>query len=493
MLVAGRGLSLSMNLLVQVMTVRYLAKLDYGAFAYAMAMVEVASVVTVLAFDKALARYAALYHEQKDMPRLFGALALAFGTICALGLLVVGVVMTQQPVLVGLLRSDPHPIRLLGVLILLAPVNAMDAVISSLFGVFGGARAVFLRRHVLGPALRVVAVLGVILRGGSATALALAYVAVGVLGIFLYGWILFRILQREGVFAAWRPRRLQWPARDLFGYCFPLLASDAVFLLHTALVAFFLEYFHSATAVASFQAVRPFARLNEVVIVNFSFLFVPVMARAIARGDRSEAQAIYWQTANWVSVLAFPVFAVSFLGAETITVLAFGERYQDSGVLLAWLSLGFYMRSVLDASLRTLKVLGRMKLMLTVDFITVGFALGGNLLLIPRYGALGGAMATCLTLIAHGSMGCIALRRVGVVDPFDPRRGHAQRVAIVAALVLVALRMAVPLHWGAAFGLAGAASLAVLLLCRSKLEMGRTFPELRRVPLLRWLVGTAEP
>lgn len=489
LLVGGRGLSLTMNLLVQIMTVRYLAKHDYGAFAYAMTMVEVASVLTVLAFDKALARYAAIYHEQENYPRLFGALVLAFCTICLTGLLVVGLVVTNRAMLVDLLHSEPFPIRLLALMIVLAPVNALDAVILSLYGVFSGAKAVFFRRHVMGPGLRVITVAAVIFCQGSATALAVGYVAAGIVGILIYGSLLFHILRRQGLFAAWRPRRLELPVKELFGYCFPLLASDAVFLLHTALVAFFLEYFHSATSVASFQAVRPFARLNELVIVNFSILFVPVLARAIARGDRKEVEDMYWQTVSWISVLAFPVFAVSYLAAEPITVLAFGERYADSGVLLAWLSLGFFMRSLLDTSLRMLKVLGRVKAALVVDVIAVMVALSGNLLLIPRYGALGGAIATCLTLIAYGGMGCIALWRVGGLNPFDARRGRVQLTAAGAALILVLVRYTIPLHPVAAFALAGVASVVVLLLCRNRLELADTFPELQKIPLVRRLVG----
>lgn len=489
LLVAGRGLSLVINLLVQVMTVRYLAKQDYGAFAYALTLVEVASVLTVLALDKALARFASTFHEQEDYPRLFGALVLAFCTICLTGLAVVGLVMAGRTALPGLLNSDPRSIFLLCMLIVLAPVNALDAVILSLFGVFSGARAVFFRRHVMGPGLRFAAVALVIVCRGSVTALAAGYVAASLVGIAIYAYLLWRIFKRIGLFAAWRPRRLLFPVRELYGYCFPLLVSDAVFLLHTALVAFFLEYFHDAISVASFQAVRPFARLNEVVIVNFSFLFVPLLARAIARGHERDVQAMYWQSVNWIAVLTFPVFAFSFLAAEPITMLAFGHRYADSAALLAWLSLGFFMRSILDTSLRMLKVMGRMKEALTVDAIAVVVALSGNLLLIPRFGALGGAMATCLTLTTYGGMGCFALRRTRVVNPFEFRRGRVQLTAVGAAALLVGLRYAASPPPAIAVATAGFASIGVFLLCRKPLEVAGTFPELRRIPLIgRWLL-----
>ena len=85
LLLVGRFLSKGVNFAVQVLTVRYLAKEDYGFYAYAVAMVALASTVNAMALDKAMARFAAIYHERGDYPRIFGALALVIGIIAVLG------------------------------------------------------------------------------------------------------------------------------------------------------------------------------------------------------------------------------------------------------------------------------------------------------------------------------------------------------------------------------------------------------------------------
>ena len=77
LLVGGRFISLALNLAVQVLIVRYLSKEDFGAFAYAISLVALASTVVAFGFDKALARFAAMYAERRDYPRMFGSMALA--------------------------------------------------------------------------------------------------------------------------------------------------------------------------------------------------------------------------------------------------------------------------------------------------------------------------------------------------------------------------------------------------------------------------------
>src|SRR5690242_7213959 len=71
LMLVGRGLALGISFLVQVLTVRYLSKSDYGAYAYALTAINLGSMLALLCLDKALARFLPVYHEQQDYPRLW--------------------------------------------------------------------------------------------------------------------------------------------------------------------------------------------------------------------------------------------------------------------------------------------------------------------------------------------------------------------------------------------------------------------------------------
>ena len=122
-----------------------------------------------------------------------------------------------------------------------------------------------------------------------------------------------------------------------------------------------LEYFRSTADVAAFRSVLPVARLNTVVLENFSLLFLPLASRLFSRGADRGINDLYWQSAAWMALLSLPIFALTFVLAEPVTVLFFGERYADSATILAMLSLGYYFNGALGLNAETLKVYGRVR------------------------------------------------------------------------------------------------------------------------------------
>src|SRR5688500_16144851 len=79
LLLSGRVLSKSINFGVQLITIRYLSMTDYGAFAYALALVQLGQSVATFGLDRATTRFLPMYHEQRDYGRFFGTLLMIAG------------------------------------------------------------------------------------------------------------------------------------------------------------------------------------------------------------------------------------------------------------------------------------------------------------------------------------------------------------------------------------------------------------------------------
>jgi O-antigen/teichoic acid export membrane protein len=179
LLLVGRALSLGLNFGAQVMIVRYLSKADYGAFAYALGVASMAAVAVLLGLQKAIPRFLPIYREREDYRRMFGAVALGGLTVAGLGVSVALLTHGLQGLLLVRAVSDPLALSLLLVLIVLTPIEALDHLLQGLLATFAGARALFFRRHVLAPALRIAAVALVIATAGDVRLLAWGYVVGG--------------------------------------------------------------------------------------------------------------------------------------------------------------------------------------------------------------------------------------------------------------------------------------------------------------------------
>jgi O-antigen/teichoic acid export membrane protein len=487
LLLLGRLLSVGVSFGTKVMIVRHLSKTDYGVFAYALAIVGAGQSVALLGLDRAIARFLPMYDERGEHGRVLGSLLLVTGTIAGMGIAFVLLVGTLRGVVAGGVGANDEAVAVLLILLLLAPVQALDELLIGVFAVFTRARAIFFRKYVLAPALRLSAVGGVVLAGGDVRALAVATVAAAAFGVVVYGWMLVRTLRRELL------RRLRWseielPAREIFGFALPLLAVDALFLLQNTANIVMLAHFGSATDVADYRAVQPAAHLNVLVMTSFTLLFTPLAARLFARGDRDGVNELYWRTAVWIAVCSFPLFAATFAVASPLTVGIFGERYHGSGAILALLSLGYYCNAALGFNGLTLRVYGLVRYVVVISAVAAAVNVALNLVLIPLHGAIGAGIATAVTMIAHNVLKQAGLRRGTGISVFEWRHGRVYAVIAIATAALLGAQWALSPGPVLALALVAVVSGGVLGLTRRSLAIGDMFPELVRVPILGRLV-----
>ena len=489
LLLGGRFLSMAATFVIQILIVRYLSKTDYGAFAYALAIVTLAESVAILGLDRAVGRFLPIYDEREQVGRVLGTIVLVIGTIVSLGLAVVLAVFGLQGLLSGAVVGEQQAMTLLLIMIVLGPIQALDHLLIGIFAVYANARAIFFRKYVLGPGLRLAVVLLLVLGEAGVSFLAAGYVAAGALGVAIYAGILVRTLRERDVLTRENLSGISIPFREIFGFAAPLLAVDLVFVMMNTTDAILLEHFRSAEEVAEFRVVRPAAHLNMLVMSSFGLLFTPIAARLFAREDRAGIRDLYWQTATWIAVLTFPIFALTFALAEPVTVGLFEERYRESALYLSLLAVGYYFNAALGFNGLTLRVFGLVRYVVVISLLAAAFNLAINLILIPRYGAVGAAIGTCTTLVVHNVLKQAGLARGTGIGAFEWRTLRVYLVILAGALGLFALQRAFDPGLLGALVLACAVSLAVLAVTRSSLRIGETFPELLRLPLLKRVFG----
>jgi O-antigen/teichoic acid export membrane protein len=488
LLVFGKFVGLILDLSTQILIVRALSRTEFGAFAFGLSVASLAATVALLGLDKTISRFVPLYDEQGDERRLAGSLVLAFGVVG-------GVCATLLFALIGLQGLIGNDIvenelarNLMLILFLLAPVRAFDSLATACFAIFGSARSIVLRRNVLAPGLQLIVVAFVILADQPAEVLAIGYVVAGILGVAAFAVALARLLRQKGIAGRiWR-REFSLPAAAMFGFSLPLLSSDVVFILRTSAVVILLQRLATSNEVAAYAAVLPLARQNLVIYQSFGFLFVPVASRLFARGEHDRLRNMYWQTSAWIAVATFPALAVTVALAAPVTVLLFGAAYADAGAVLAILAVGHYVNAALGFNALTLRVQGSVRFIVGVDVLSAVLSLAASVLLIGSYGALGAAVATAATLIIQNLLYQAGLVRSAVGLP-SPRHlaVFCTIAAAIAALTLVqqVTRMPLPL----AVVLAATVSVGLLRVSRSSLQLGRYFPQLLKVPVLRQLIG----
>jgi O-antigen/teichoic acid export membrane protein len=383
---------------------------------------------------------------------------------------------------------DPSTVRVVLILIFLAPLEALDQVFVSLFAVFSKPRAIFFRKYLFTPGLRLAVVVALALTGSSVSFLAVGYLAAGVVGLIVYVLVFVRVLRERGLLEHWQLRNLVLPYRAVFSFSLPLITGELALLSLNVGGVLVLGYFHPAAEVASYRAVFNPARLNTAVLGSFMPMFLPLAARLFARADIDGLRRAYWHTAAFVAVLTFPVFALTGPLASDVTVLLFGESYADSGVVLALLSIGYYFSAVLGFNTYTLQVFERIRFLVCVNVFIAAFNIALCLLLAQKYAAVGVAAANLSALVVQNLLVQWQLRRALGTAFIDRSCVRVYLVILGCAAALWAFQSLVDPGLVIGVVAVAAASVVVMLASRSALELADTFPELRRVPVVRWLV-----
>jgi len=384
-------------------------------------------------------------------------------------------------------QIEAETLAILLILIVLAPVESLDRILESLYAAAGQVRSIFVRRHLLGPGIKLAAVLVVMWRGGDVRTLAVLYVLAGILGLgfYLSCWRKMFSLFRSG--ETEQPLRVEMPFREIFSYSLPLYSSQIGFVMRSSLVVLLLQWYVDSVAVAEFRAVFPFARLNEVVMGSFAIMFVPVASRLFARQETDGINDLYWRSSTWILVLSLPVFLLTGVFAPWFTPLVLGEGYAASSWILCLLTSAFFIDAIFGFNLHTLRVYAKVWHIAIIELAAIVCCLGLCLALVPRHGAWGAAIAISLATVTQNVIAQWVMRRTTGVGRITWK--YAKFYLSAGAMVIAI----VGTQWVLDPPIVVTASLAAIAYCalvwthRPILRVDDTFPELRKIPLVsRW-------
>jgi len=491
LLFAGRCLSLGLNFAIQLVAVRYFSKDEFGVYAVALSAVAVAAVFAAFGMDKTALRVLPRYQSAGDLKK-FSAAAVMMALATLLCSLIAIAVIYMIWGVESTYTSPSRSMDLMLVMIWMTPCMVVDCFVTSLFSVFGKPRAIFMRQHVIGPLLRLTAVIAVVLAGGGIFAFAAGQLIASIVGVLIYVSLIRSLISErdEMVRVTWKD--MKSTAKEVFSYSLTLIFGDVGFLMKGSMVVLIIGFFYAPAEVAGFQAVFPAARLNDIVIATFSMLFMPSAGRLFSEGAIDSLNHLFRKTTVWTTVLSFPLFLACVLMPEQLCVLLFGAQYADSASTLAILSLGYFINTTVGMNLRLIRVVSGLKALILVDVISLAGAIGATLLLVPSLGAVGGAWSILIGFCIQGIACMVAVAMTVDVNPVAWRLIRAYSLAGFLTWGLWAIANSA---WVSPLGmpvLIAATSMLLAWLCRADLEVADVFPEVARVPYLGRLLSTEQ-
>jgi O-antigen/teichoic acid export membrane protein len=421
-LLAARIYGVAAGGILAVVTVRVLSVQEYGRYATAMAIIVVVGVIAELGISALATRQIAL--DEEHTARILGvalSAEIATATVGAALLVPLGLALGYPASVIVILA--------LGSLLVLA-----QGALAALSGAFQARRVFHL--FALCSALQATVMLGggiaALVAGTGAAGLVasagLAYLAAAVGALIL----LRRRLDVRPMFAGAHRRILAFLREAA-----PIALVASISVIYGRIALLLLSKLGDERAVAVYNLPLTIVELTYLVPAAIATAFYPLFTRQLA-DDRQDAERSLDLLLRLFAFGSVPLALVLGLGGTDLIVFVFGDRYADSGTVMAVLA-GTVVANFFNY-LAWYGLLAGRRERRRVPAVMVGLALNVALsvVLIPRHGARGAAIALVasdafmvgwLLVTVHRQV--IALRLGAVVLRALPAAGAATAVALL--------------------------------------------------------------
>ena len=412
-------------LLTTVIVARVLGAEDLGRYALAFAMLALLGLLSLCGFRAALTRYVAMYLADDDPAGVRGTVRLCT-TISVAASVVIAIAMLLTSSQLASVFHDPGLVTGIQLVALTLPAATLrDAALAATQG-WRTQKAFTLIGWIYEPLARLVL-----------TAIALA-IGMGLTGAFLAILIAAWTSALAACWSLWRRMRrtpsasARFDTREIFSFS---MVSWATTLTSTGLIwadTLLLGHLSTTDSVGIYTVATRLVTLAIFVMAPINAAVAPHFAHLFHVGNLRELGRVYTFVTTWILRLSLPAFVALLVFPEGL-LSVFGEAFERGAEVTIVLAVGQFMNAATGPCGTLLNMCGRVRLNLINNVVTLILNIGLNLILIPRMGMLGAAVAWSVSLTLVNVARVVQVRRIVGAVPIERATAKALIAAMIAA------------------------------------------------------------
>ena len=256
--------------------------------------------------------------------------------------------------------------------------------------------------------------------------------------------------------------------KELLLFSIPTTLTGVFSVLILQVDRFFVGHYLSAAELGVYQAVSQSAIAFAVILGAFNSIFAPMIADLYHSNDLPRLAQLYRISTKWGLYLALPMYVVICAAPGLVLLALFGAAYSGGTLPLVILSTGQLINVGTGALGFLLVMTGRQKTWMFITGVMLLLDLLLNILLTPRLGLTGSALATGMAVSGVNLVALFWVKSAMCLWPFDRRYLKGVLAAAASGVVGVALlSLSVSSPWVSLFlvvgGVAGTFGLVLVL------------------------------
>lgn len=432
----GIFLSKFLTYIYRAIVARFLGSSDYGLLTLGLAIFGFIGIFAALGLRSGVLRYVSFFRGKEDLRKVKGAITSSLRITLFLGILT-GLLLFLFSNLIGItIFNQPKLSIILKILAVSLPFLGMLQVFLGAFIGFQKQNYEVISDNIFRGITVIVLTILLVLLGfgvfGAAIAYSLTVILTTILAFILFEKKTFRLLKTniKSLRITKDLLKFSWPLTFTYFFGFVISYTDTLML----------GYFRTSSEVGIYNTAIPTAGLFLIPAVALFLNMISSMTSLYAKKKTKEFIQVYKAATKWIFMINFPLFLFFITFPAYILVILFGKEYAAGAESLLILSFGYlFYSAVTYPSVALLSMIEKTKFILYSQIVAAVINIILNIFLIVRYGMVGAAIATSISLIIGAILFLTFAYKYTKVLPYFKSYIKPVMAGIVSLLIVIIL------------------------------------------------------
>jgi O-antigen/teichoic acid export membrane protein len=386
---------------------------EYGLLSLAISIVSFVSIFSLLGLNTGIIRYISYYKGKEDIKRIKGTILSSLKLSLPTSLILMILLFLFSEKISILIFHSSELIPVLRLFSLTLPFISLSDIFLGVMIGFQKINYKILVKEIVESVVRLVLTFIVIYLGYNLLGVAIVYVISFVITAFFS----FYFLQKK-VFPFFKTKVVPILfTKELFVFSFPFILSGVLTLIVKWTDVFMIGFFRTTSEVGVYNVALPTANLLVIVPTSLMALFMPIITEFYSKGNIKSIDILSRINSKWIFFLNFPIFLLIFLFSKIILKIMFGPEYVTGNIALLILIIGYMVFSLVHVHNAILIMMKKTRLIFYISLISAVANVILNYYLIPKFGIIGGSIATSFSLILIFTLTFISCYKLTNIQP----------------------------------------------------------------------------
>ncbi len=410
--ITGKGIAVVTTIILS----RVLGADMLGLYVLGLGILNLSVTVSRLGLPLGSLRYISMHHGAGDEEKIKGVIFQALFLSFSAGLVIAVILFLSADLISEVFFKNRELIPVIKLFSLCIPFFSAFAVANTVPRGFKIMKYFVYVQNFFQPLLNLVLVLLFFTVGLTIEGAVYAKVVSIVIGLFLSIYYIskaFPALLNKNV-------RPSFSISTLLKSSIPLLGANFLQLIITWVDILMIGYFLQPTDVGIYRSAAQITLLLMLIRQAFNYILGPLIADLYHKKEMAGLDHIFKITTKWIFYFTLPLFVIILFSRVEILTL-FGEEFTSGANVLIVLALARLISNLTGGVGLALIMAGKERLeFINTSLIAVSNIIL-NLILIPKYGIMGAAIATGFSIILINLIRLVQVKKTLGIFPYDKR------------------------------------------------------------------------